>query len=133
MEKKEFILISLLPYFKDRSLCGMNPATDDCMYLTPEGKMCAIGQWLIDPKAMNELDVFTIIGIDQRTLKPEARGILSFMEWTAMQSVHDTWANNYPDSGEELGLSIRELEYQTNLELVELYDAAGLKPLLEEA
>lgn len=43
---REFILKSLLPYKEDPSKCGYNPTSETCVYLTPDGKKCAVGQYL---------------------------------------------------------------------------------------
>lgn len=45
---RDFIINSLLPYKDDPSKCGLDGTRMlyPCMYLTHEGKKCAVGQYL---------------------------------------------------------------------------------------
>ena len=103
MTKQEFIIDTLLPYFKDPSICGYNEMTYACQYQTMDGRHCALGKWVRDEKMKsvvicgNAEDVF-LYHSQSEILKSEAIGILNTHEWMIVQSIHDNLAvkNNRP-------------------------------------
>jgi hypothetical protein len=92
MNKQEFIIAQLKPYFLDPSTCGVGK--EGCMYLTHDGKMCVLGKNLT-PEALEKFKDSTekasklLITHGETILKEESRGILSSEEWQAMQYIHD--------------------------------------------
>jgi hypothetical protein len=92
MNKQEFIIAQLKPYFLDPSTCGIGK--EGCMYLTHDGKMCVLGKNLT-PEALekfhNSVEKASklLITHGETILKEESRGILSSEEWQAMQYIHD--------------------------------------------
>jgi len=103
MTKQEFIIDTLLPYFKDPSICGYNEKTYACQYQTMDGRRCALGKWVRDEKIKSVIscgdaeDVFTNYS-QSDILKSEAIDILNEDEWMIVQSIHDNLAvkNNRP-------------------------------------
>lgn len=90
MNKKEFGLSQIKPYFLNPDLCGYDKESENCQYLTPEGKMCVLGKNLIDPSefgVINAGDLLTEQG--EQVLKEESRGILTPEEWEWLQNLHD--------------------------------------------
>ena len=93
MNKQEFIISNLKPYFLDPSTCGVGEDCT-CMYLTEDGKMCVLGKNLT-PKALerfknSESRAERLLKINgEEILKEESRGILSYNEWEQMQKIHD--------------------------------------------
>lgn len=96
MNKQEFIIAQLKPYFLDPSTCGIGK--EGCMYLTHDGKMCVLGKNLT-PEALEKFQNSSekasklLITHGETILKEESRGILSSEEWQAMQSIHDNIAD----------------------------------------
>jgi hypothetical protein len=92
MNKQEFIIAQLKPYFLDPSTCGVGE--EDCMYLTHDGKMCVLGKNLT-PEALekfkdSESKARKLLSTHgEAILKEESRGILSSEEWQNMQEIHD--------------------------------------------
>ena len=66
-----------------------------CLYITKDGRMCAIGKCLIDPTTVNTLLSVSAIPNLENKLKPEYRGhSVSF--WAKLQRMHDNeeyWNN----------------------------------------
>ena len=89
MNKKEFALSQIAPYFKDPSTCGLE---ERCKYITSDGRMCVVGKNMLDP---SKVDDNTPIGVlleefsEEEIFKPEAVGILSTREWEKLQYIHD--------------------------------------------
>lgn len=116
--KKEFCLAQIAPYYLNPDLCAYNPEVMNCQYLTFDGRMCVLGKNLIDPgnpayDQMNADSLLTIYG--EEALKPEARGILTGMEWNLLQSIHDTLAN--PNYGKTFEKAIEDSDLFTFQEL----------------
>lgn len=91
---KEFALQQIAPYFKDPSLCGY--AGDSCMNLTPDGRMCVAGKNYLPEireqyKKAPVLDIRNIFKDNQsKVFLPESANILTWYEWTCLQSMHDS-------------------------------------------
>jgi len=78
---------------------GFNEEKETCEYITHDGKMCAVGRCMIDPKVgyAENLTVNNLVFKDNNItsvddlLKPEYRGYpVSF--WVELQGLHDTQA-----------------------------------------
>lgn len=89
MNKKEFALSQIAPYYKDPSICGYDPEENTCEYLTKDGKMCVFGKNLIDPESVVNASAGDLLEDGEGILKPESQGILTPNEWTFLQWVHD--------------------------------------------
>ena len=93
--KKQFILDTLVPYFEDPQTRGYDKEQKSCLYLTKDGKKCAVGKhmrpgpWQHHPgsfAAMISGGPYTMEAI----LTEEAfNANLSVKEWSCMQRVHD--------------------------------------------
>ena len=124
MTKQQFIIDQLKPYFEDPSTCGYDSDLQRCQYITADGKMCAVGKNLIDPKStINGYGLTHVLGEDQENLKPEARGKLLEVEWDDVQSIHDS----IKGSGTLMD-RIEKLELDSGVNLQELKDLAILLP-----
>lgn len=114
--KKQFILDTLLPYKNNPQLCAFkyNTILDQysCVYLTDDGKKCAVGKHLIEGEHQNflgtvgellmtyqEEDIFTPEALEQN---------LSIPVWTLMQRYHDVIGN---DTGRGVQLDIIEINH----------------------
>jgi hypothetical protein len=92
---QEIILETYAAYPTIKS-CAMNIDTGACEYLTPDGKMCAIGRCLIEPGdkmlvgSLNRDDKWRIGQIlwSDDLLKPEYRGHPPEF-WADLQKWHD--------------------------------------------
>jgi hypothetical protein len=106
------ILKETYEYYSDPNKRGHNG--ERCCYLTSDGKMCAVGRCLINPKKLQDLSGNTIgsliagynINLNLR-LKPEYRGH-SLEFWNSLQKWHDNSSNFDTDNITENG----ELAYQ---------------------
>lgn len=117
--KKQFIIDTLAPYLKDRSLCAMGD--QQCLYLTKDGKKCAFGKYMQEGPWQQDLDtadgVLEMYGA-KNVLTPEAyEQNLSVVEWRAIQTVHDTLAYQW-----EGPCAIEDLEEVTKIDFSELKD-----------
>lgn len=94
MNKQEFIIDQLKPYFLNRDICGWEGS--QCSYLTSEGKMCVAGKNMIDPKEWtncnNSIDLILADTTQAKVFKPESCDILNTNEWQLTQRVHDNLA-----------------------------------------
>lgn len=87
MNKKEFALSQIAPYYKDPSICGYE--NNICKNITRDGRMCVAGKNMIDPKAFEGKIVDLLMYEGQEIFKPESRNILCYLEWQWLQNVHD--------------------------------------------
>lgn len=132
-EKKEFILKSLIHYFKDPTQCGFSIEMY-CAYRSENGKKCAVGQYIADEHYKPKMEGYNIgsdiMFIDiEELLIPEAKNKLTREEWTMLQSVHDALARHYNHihfSGTMLDIT-NEIE---KIEVLLLIDLQELKELL---
>ena len=119
-QKREFILKTLLPYKEDRSKCAVSKIAGTCLYLTEDGKKCAVGvhlkkgKWQHFRKGYRSLiDNFGKNNIFKKSaLKHE----LPDEAWDLMQKYHDALAIGY---GSETRLE--QLEKLLGISLPELY------------
>ena len=96
---KEFALAQIAPYVANHALCGFDGKS--CVYLTDSGKMCVAGANMINPtKFLGSGGIGTILGrySQEEVFKPESVNILSKVEWTSLQNMHDQIAKNMPYS-----------------------------------
>ncbi len=122
MDKKEFALKAILPYYKDNTLCGYE--NNNCKYLTSGGKKCVFGSFMTEEALLEfgESESFASTLIRRHgedILIPEARGVLSTIEWQRLQAIHDAIAKSQPftidRSVTDLGLfTMEELEEAAN-------------------
>lgn len=130
MDKKEFALKAILPYYKDNTLCGYENnnckylTSGNCKYLTSGGKKCVFGSFMTEEALLEfgESESFASTLIRRHgedILIPEARGVLSTIEWHRLQAIHDAIAKSQPftidRSVTDLGLfTMEELEEAAN-------------------
>ena len=123
MNKRQFILDTLLPYRNDPSLCSIDKKTGYCLYLSEEGKTCAVGKhmkagkWQKAIMGVEELvvnysisDIFTVDAEEQN---------LTIFEWYYIQNYHDSIATGA--SIIQLNELLARFEKETNLLFPELY------------
>lgn len=89
---KEFILDTLLPYKEDNTKCAFED--DNCLYLTKDGKKCAIGKWMKDGIWQYELgtNISTLLKkftIEEMMVDEFVQQNLSIELMTEMQLYHD--------------------------------------------
>lgn len=69
MTPKEFALKTIAPYYSNPSTCGFNGIS--CLYLTEDGRKCAVGKYLVHPEAADNKqslrEIFKL-GFDMDTL-----------------------------------------------------------------
>jgi len=89
MNKKEFALSQIAPYFKDPSTCGIENRR--CKYITSDGRMCVVGKNMLNPSKGGSIHIDALLSIftEEEIFKPEAVGILSTKEWGRLQYIHD--------------------------------------------
>lgn len=115
--EKKFIIDTLSPYIKDRSLCGYDQEFERCDYLTSDGKSCAIGTHMLDDAKRNLHGSYDLL-IKKHSfysfMKPETPR-LNDMIWKVIQCMHDNIA-----FGKGIENAIGELEYSTAVSFDEL-------------
>lgn len=125
MDKKQFILDTLLPYKEDRSQCAIFISENKsviCKYINEEGKKCAVGKHLIEGE--HQKFQGTVEQLDnkyslQKILTKEANNQdFSLIEWTLMQEYHDGIA--LEKGTITMNATVLYLEEETGLELDEL-------------
>lgn len=96
VDKKEFALSKLAPYFKNPETCGIDMVNHGgCSYLTPSGNMCVAGACMTEATLKRFEDsgesIVDILGRVEESVvfKPENVGILTPSEWGFMQNIHD--------------------------------------------
>ena len=92
MKTKTEILKETYEYYSTPSRRGTTNIS--CEYITPSGKMCAVGRCLINPKSMPKNDIDNIWDshkVDLR-LKEDYRGH-DVIFWQDLQDWHDAEAN----------------------------------------
>ena len=111
MDKKEFALNAILPYFKDPSTCGYEGSS--CVYLTKEGKMCVAGSFMIKPIefAIN-IDTHIKKEGEENVFRSEAVGILSPDEWQNLQRIHDGIAHRFFKNAHDEPYYTKEIKQQ---------------------
>lgn len=120
MNKREFILNTLIGYKNDPSTCAIDNHRD-CMYLVHDGRKCAVGKHL--KEGIHQQHVGNVGSLIEKygenIFTDEARQYnLSEVEWKLMQRYHDGIAlglyNNYYNQ------VVKDLEHETKLEFPEL-------------
>ena len=91
-EEHHALLKETIKYYgKDpQAVRGMDEA-EDCMYITKDGRMCAVGRCMSYPDGALQhkgLDQFTPDSLDE-SLKEEYRGY-DYEFWDKLQALHDT-------------------------------------------
>jgi hypothetical protein len=122
MNKKQFALKAILPYFLDSTICGYSEEADSCMYLTSTGNMCVAGKYMIIPSKWSGIICNILNGRSQEEVfRPEVVGILTNNEWDYLQAIHD-----YIAVKNDLGKlqSVKELNLFTWEELQEAIQLA---------
>ena len=96
MNKKEFALAQLAPYYKDKNKCGFENGA--CVYLTRTGNSCVAGANMIKPSRWGGRGISTILRehTQEEVFKPESVGILTNDEWASLQLIHDSIATSSP-------------------------------------
>ena len=125
MDKRQFILNTLLPYFKDPSKRAIDVEQKQCYYRAPNGNKCAIGQHIPDEKYEKgmEMDAITLFEMYPDCLSKEAESMGFHPElWEAIQSVHDDAFKADGSIGDFALSHIDKLEQLTELEFPELRD-----------
>lgn len=117
---KEFALQQIAPYFKDPSICGYEE--DSCKNITSTGKMCVAGKNYLPEirekyKSAPVSSISDLFRNDQsKVFLPESVDILTWKEWSDLQSMHDAIARKWEGS---LKCAIKDLNLFTYEELVE--------------
>ena len=120
-EIKQFVLDTLLPYKKDRSLIALN-SKGNCCYLTTDGRKCAVGKHLKENKEVQFFrggahSLFSKFG--SGILTDEARAFdFTFKTWRTIQMYHDRLA--YGGYGSLCNKAVRNLEERLDIDLTEL-------------
>lgn len=92
MDAKQFALQQIAPYFIDPSTCGYE--NGKCVYITNDGRMCVAGKNMVNPNFGGTCPIEYLIRENQNVLKEEVRGILSTIQWEALQDLHDAIAKH---------------------------------------
>jgi len=121
-QKREFILKTLLPYKKDIRNCAVSTITGNCLYLTEDGKKCAVGVHLKKGKWQDFREGYysLIDKFDKNNIfkKSALKHELPDEAWNLMQKYHDALATGY---GSETRLEPLVLEKLLGISLPELY------------
>jgi hypothetical protein len=117
---KEFILDTLLPYKKDSSLCAID---NGCVYLTPNGKKCAVGKHLIEGEHQKFVgDIYDLdaeYNLNNILTEEAQRQNISLQIWELMQQYHDFIA--LKKSFIAINNTAKLLEKHTHIQFPELY------------
>ena len=128
MNKQEFIISNLKPYFLDPSTCGTFNGL--CVYLADNGNMCVFGKNMT-PEALEEYKdngagaTELLKENGESILKEESRGILTIEEWQGMQSIHDNIPNpnrNFKFRYDILLFTLKKFAELTKCDLSELFE-----------
>lgn len=99
MDKKQFILDTLLPYKENPKLCGYDNKDSRCMYLMEDGRKCAVGKHMKEGEWQREKVSYNILVQRYEPTKfftDEALAQnLSDDEWQYIQHYHDEVAAGY--------------------------------------
>jgi hypothetical protein len=124
---KNFILKTLLPYKEDMSKCAYDKVSGLCLYLTDDGRKCAVGRWLKKGEwqeiAASALTLFELYGFDI-LLKPARDMNFTDTKWKRIQSYHDKLVNfkksNSDNDKRACNNAVENLEIIFRIELPEL-------------
>jgi hypothetical protein len=88
---REFILNTLLPYKQDPTTCAIDGT--NCLYLTKDGKKCAVGKHLIDGEHQNIKSWVYVLNdkydLNNILTKEAKKQEIPLKVWGIMQSYHD--------------------------------------------
>lgn len=117
MNRQQFIIDTLLPYFQDPSTCAYE--NGKCMYMTHAGKKCAVGKHIRPEKYTDKIEQTMLMHIlNEDNLTPEAmEQELTYEQWCAIQAVHDNLATG--PNGDVLA-AIVECESRCAVSLAEI-------------
>ena len=89
--QKQFILDTLLPYKEDPTTCAIGDG--ECLYLTKDGRKCAVGKHMKKGKWQTEFssveDIEDEFGLDKVLKKSALKQGFTIEQWTYMQQYHD--------------------------------------------
>ncbi len=118
-DKRKFILDTLLPYKEDPTTCAKED--EMCVYLTDDGKKCAVGKHMKDgpwQKLENVFeDVLENYDIGDVLTDEALEQGLSIEGWSAMQAYHDGIATG----ARYINKRAESLEIITGIRFPELY------------
>ncbi len=115
---RQFILDTLLPYKENPELCAIS-SIGNCVYLTEDGKKCAVGKHMKEGEWQKSEEIF----IDLIKLYPKELFLteealsynLTNAIWLAMQEYHDSLSIDDKVNSRRLeeltGLKFPELEF----------------------
>ena len=118
-EIQQFIIDTLLPYKEDKSNCGIDDG-GTCLYLTEDGKMCAVGKHLKPNEDAQDFDG-DVFDLDAKynlseILTDEANEYgFTMIVWKKMQIYHDNIATGRSTS--KVNEPLEELEEKLNIDL----------------
>lgn len=112
MTKYEIIMDMVHFYTEDPSRRAY--AAGLCLYITPDGRNCAVGRWLIDPQKWEDSNIPTKsfdelrkVGLSDNDFKEEVRGHMDGDFWAELQKFHD-WHSTWTPRGLNIS-GLREL------------------------
>ena len=119
MNKREFVLDTLLPYKEDLSTRAFDGGS--CLYLTADGNKCAVGKHMVEgpwQKKITSIKGLVEHYTFEQMLTPEAFAMgFNLNTWAAIQRYHDNLFNNLNS------IQIFEL----NLVVIGIEDELGIK------
>jgi len=94
IDKKQFSLEQIAPYYHNPEVCGYDKETEKCCYKTKDGKMCVAGKNMRAEFIEIADSSDGIWGILERNeeefvFKNDVVGILEWNEWSYLQQIHD--------------------------------------------
>lgn len=115
---KDFILKTLLPYREDKNNCG-RIEDGACMYLTPDGKKCAVGRWMKEGEWQNYDFAVGMLSdkynLEDILLEPAKDMKFSVGDWKAIQEYHDSVGLDGSKDYINSKVSILEEKFDVNL------------------
>ncbi len=124
MDKRQFILDTLLPFLQDPSTCAMD-SNGNCRYLTEDGRKCALGKHIRPEAYLPEMEGYGALMLDRHgmdILTDEAKQYnFTIDDWYAIQNIHDGLANRRGTL--QMTRRIKELEEKMECEFPELLAA----------
>lgn len=100
-KRQKFIIKTLKPYIEDKSNCGYDEEQDECLYLTPDGKKCAVGRWMREGGWQEFEGSYSELldeGYNPKDLlkKKALKVKFGIGDWDTIQDVHDALAVEIP-------------------------------------
>lgn len=116
---RKFILNTLLPYKENPSLCAFIKTDHLCMYLTEDGKKCAVGRYLKEGEHQqcraNVVELFKEYPPKDILTEEAFNQYIPTNVWLLMQRYHDKTATNH-----SVNDIVAELENETGFKFDEL-------------